>query len=108
MHRYKLLLGLLLVVAAVMLWAASSDPYQSHTTEVSAPAAHAYAITPNDSTDLTVFCRSVYVGSAGDLKVDMVGGETVTFANVDPGMFPVRVKRVYATGTTAADLACVY
>lgn len=89
-------------------------------TEADQPATEAFAITPNDSADLTYTTRSLYVGSAGDIVVDMygpVGGAdamsrnivtnpmTVTFKNVPAGaVLPICVRRVRATNTTAGSL----
>lgn len=74
-----------------------------------APAENAFAVTPNDSTDLTHAARALFVGGAGDIKVDTVGGDTVTFTGVTAGsIFPVRVSRVYATGTTATNIVAIY
>ena len=50
----------------------------------------------------------LYVGSAGNVQVVTVGGDTVTFVGVVAGTFlPVLVKQVVAAGTTASNiLAC--
>ncbi len=64
----------------------------------------AFAITPNDSTDIKT-TRAIYVGGSGNLKVDMAYGTTVTFNNLTAGtILPVQVTRVYSTGTTATLL----
>jgi len=74
-----------------------------------APAASAVAITPDNSTDLTNHTRGIYVGATGTLKVDMVTGGTVTFVDPAAGVVhPLRVKRVYATGTTATGIIGLY
>ena len=45
----------------------------------------------------------LYVGTAGNIRVLTIGGDTVTFTAVPAGTFiPVSVKRVYSTGTVAA------
>ncbi|MGA0398230.1 MAG: spike base protein, RCAP_Rcc01079 family [Ilumatobacteraceae bacterium] len=73
------------------------------------PAHHAVAVTPNDSTDLTDTSRALYVGAAGDVKVDMYGSGTVTFVGVTAGsVLPVRVDRVYSTGTTATSIVALW
>jgi allophanate hydrolase subunit 2 len=75
----------------------------------SAPAESAFAITPSDTVDLAHVTRGIYVGVTGDVKVDMVGGSTVTFVNLAGGVIhPLCVKRVYATGTTATNILGVY
>jgi len=74
-----------------------------------APATGAFEVTTSDTEDLAKPARSLYVGTTGDVKVDTVAGDTVTFAAVPAGAFlPVRVKRVYATGTDADDIVGLY
>lgn len=76
---------------------------------IDAPAANAAAVTPNDSADLTNVSRSLYVGGAGNVKVDMADVGTVTFTGVVAGsILPIRVKRVYSTGTTATTILVLY
>jgi len=68
-------------------------------------ASVASAVTPNDSTDLTTVAQGLYIGGAGDLKVDMADSGTVTFSALPAGIFlPIIVKRVYSTGTTATNI----
>lgn len=65
-------------------------------------------VTPSDSTDLSQ-PGILYVGNGGDVKVETINGDTVTFANMPIGSFlPCVVKRVYATGTgnTSGILVC--
>ncbi len=86
-----------------------ADPFVNLSSSLDSPAAHAVAVTPSNSVDLTTAARALYIGVAGDVKVDMVGGETaVTFTAVPVGFLPVRVTRVYATGTTATGIVAVY
>ena len=73
------------------------------------PATRAAAVTPSDTVDLPRISRSLYVGVAGDVKVDMADTDTaIVFKAVPAGTFmPVRAKRVYATGTTATNLVAL-
>lgn len=67
------------------------------------------SITPHDANDLVNPTVAIYVGVDGDLKVNLVGGATVTFKNLAGGVFhPIRATRVYATGTTATDIVGVF
>lgn len=76
---------------------------------VGQPAVHAFAITPNDSTDLEYVTRAIYVGGAGDVAVTTQGGESVTFSGVTVGtLLPIRVTKVKSTGTTATLLLGLY
>ena len=73
------------------------------------PAYNAVEVTPNDGVDLTSTTRALYVGVGGDVKVDMHGTGTVTFVGVSAGsLLPVRVDRVYSTGTTATSIVALW
>lgn len=67
------------------------------------------AITPDNNGNFNPNYRAIYCGQKGDIKVDLVNGDTVTFQNVQSGTWlPVEVTRVYATGTSASNLVGVY
>ena len=73
------------------------------------PAYNAVEVVPNDGVDLTNTSRALYVGGGGDVKVDMYGSGTVTFVGVSAGsLLPVRVDRVYSTGTTATSIVALW
>ena len=79
-------------------------------------AGRAAAVTPSNTVDIPSVSGGtsnngcvLYVGGAGDLKVDTVGGDAVTFVAVPAGSFiPVQVKRVYSTGTTATSIVALW
>ena len=51
----------------------------------------------------------LYVGTAGNLKVTTVAGDEVTFLNVSSGQFfPVQVKKVFNTGTSADNILALW
>lgn len=70
------------------------------------PADKAKAVTTSNTANLSPNARALYVGVAGDVKVDVPGSATaVTFVGVAAGtILPVQVQRVYATGTTATNI----
>ena len=74
------------------------------------PVIHATSVTPDDNNDLPARpTRGVYVGTSGDLKVDLKSGTTVTFSSLAAGVIhPLQVMRIYATGTTAANILACY
>lgn len=88
-----------------------ADSFQSNSPGLDSPAAHvfdAYAA-KSDSVDLTNATRALYTGSGGDIKVTTVMGDTVTFKSVPAGaLLPVRVVRLWSTGTTATDCLGLY
>lgn len=65
------------------------------------------AVTPADGADIATQ-GTLYVGGTGALKVTTSDGSVLTFAAVPVGFFPVKVKRVWATGTTATNIIAVY
>jgi hypothetical protein len=70
---------------------------------------NAFEIIPDDAIDLTHETIAIYVGFDGDLKVDLVGGDTVTMYNLAAGAWhPIQAKRVYATGTAATYILGAY
>lgn len=81
------------------------DEFADNTSGLSSPITAAEDITPNDAVDLGHVTRALYVGGEGALRVTLQGGETVTLAAVNGGaLYPLRVARVWATGTTATYL----
>lgn len=53
--------------------------------------------------------RVLYIGTAGDVKVDVENGGTgIVFANVPIGFLPIWVKKVYSVGTTATDIVSIW
>ncbi len=82
-----------------------ADDFSTYRPGLGSPYARAEAITPNDSTDLTNSTRAIWIGGAGNVKVDTVEGDTVTLVGALVGtILPIRARRVYATGTTATNL----
>lgn len=70
---------------------------------------NAFEIIPDDETDLPHETIAVYIGFDGDLKVDLISGETITMYNLASGAWhPIQAKRVYATGTTATYILGAY
>lgn len=87
------------------------------------PARLAFAVTPSDTMDLTnagntnptpSYAKSLYVGTSGNIAIIAAGdksnngqGTSVTFSNVPAGWFPVQVRRVLNTGTSASGIVAL-
>jgi hypothetical protein len=68
-------------------------------------AIDAVAITTSDTTTYAQAFRGLYIGGAGDVKIDTGAGNPVIFKAVPAGTFmPVLATRVYATLTTATNI----
>ena len=73
------------------------------------PSEGAFEITPSDTVDFDITTRGIFVGTSGDVKVDMVNGTTVTRKDMAGGIIHgMCCTRVYSTGTTATDLVGEY
>ncbi len=84
------------------------DIFEGLSSGLESPGLHAAEVIPSDSSDLAVFSRALFVGNGGDLRITTSGGDTVTLRNVPSGVVPLRIARVHATGTTAANIVAVW
>lgn len=76
-------------------------------TSFEGPPTEAFPVTPNDGEDLETPVRAVNVSVAGTLRVTMVTqdpGAHVTLTVSAGTVFPIRAKRIWATGTTATGI----
>lgn len=79
-----------------------------HNADATRPAAKAVPVSPSDSTEIPV-TRGLYVGTLGDLVVDMAEqGTDIEFLNVASGTFlPIQVSKIKAA-TSASDILALY
>lgn len=83
--------------------------FETAPSEATFPLVGGFAITPSDSTDLPQVTRTLWVGGAGNVSVQMIDGTAITLQGCAAGQeIPVRVRRVYATGTTASNIVGLY
>ncbi len=87
-----------------------TDPFKSHESGLTSPARNGFSISPNDSVDLSVTCRALFVGVAGDISVILANdSSSVVFKNIPAGtVLPISAKRVEATLTTATNILGLY
>lgn len=87
-----------------------SDALRNNTGQaINLQGARAVVVVPNDSVDLSLVegqtGPTLYVGADGNVAVETIGGDTVTFVAVVAGSFmPLQVRKVLATGTTATSI----
>lgn len=85
------------------------DKFETRRTGLSSPADVIRPITPNDAADLPEgLTRAVFVGVAGDLVCVDKTGQEFTLPSGAGQYHPLRVARIKATGTTAAQLLALY
>lgn len=72
------------------------------------PALDVKDITPSDTKELEPPCRSIYIGTSGDVSLKTVGGTVVIFSNVPTGILPIQAVQIRETDTTASDIKALY
>ena len=82
-----------------------TDIYKSYTPSLSSPILDRLEITPDDGVELPQLTRALYVGTPGDVTVRLASGAVISLGGVQGGVvYPLRVDKVLASGTTAAGL----
>ena len=81
-----------------------SDRYRHHQTGLESPAVDVIEIVPDDATDLAQPLRAVNVAQSGYLRLTTTGGSTARLYVAAGTAFPVRARRVFATGTDAQGI----
>ncbi|PYE82228.1 spike base protein, RCAP_Rcc01079 family [Pseudoroseicyclus aestuarii] len=80
------------------------DPFRNHATSLHGPASSLEIVVPDDDTDLPRIPRALCVGESGWVSVVTASGETGDVFIAAGVPFPLRVRRVRASGTTATGL----
>lgn len=85
------------------------DHFESQSASQTGPILGGFDITPNDGADLSVLTRALMVAGAGDVVAVLKDGTTLTLPGLAAGViYPIRVSRVNATGTTATGIKGLY
>ncbi len=85
-----------------------ADKFSSHTESLSSPPATLTEVTPSDATDLSVASRALNVATSGTVRVTTVTGSVASITVAAGVAFPIRVQRIWATGTTASGIIVMY
>lgn len=85
-----------------------TDTFASHASGLESPAARATTVIPDDGTDLAFASRALNVAGEGTVRVTTLGGDTGTVYLAAGIAFPLRVVRVWATGTTATGIVALF
>jgi hypothetical protein len=81
------------------------DAFATFVPGLTAPAIRSESITPSDGGELAAVTRALFVGQSGDVRAQLISGPVVTFMNMQAGsVYPLRIRQVLATGTTAGGL----
>ena len=80
------------------------DEFSGFVASLADPATRLETVVPDDTADLARATRALSCGSDGQVVVTTLGGDTGTITLNAGSVFPIRVVRVWATGTTAGDI----
>lgn len=81
------------------------DRFQKPVADMTAPAERPHSVAPSNTEDLPFISRGLMVTTAGDVRVTMKYGDPDTLPGLQPGvLYPFRVQKVFATGTTATGI----
>ena len=81
------------------------DPFKGHRPGLSSPVESGVVVVPSDAETLPAVTRALYSGTGGDITVRLASGDTITLVETTPGsIYPLRVDRVLASGTTASGI----
>jgi hypothetical protein len=81
------------------------DQFADFAMSLTSPVTKLENITPSDSTDVLAVTRAINVAVAGVVRVTLASGQTGDVYVGAGTIFPARVTRVWATGTSASGIA---
>jgi hypothetical protein len=82
-----------------------SDPFDSDYVNLTSPAVSHFPITPDDTADLPVRPRAIFVNAGGTAALQDKSGVVVSYELAAGAVLSIRPLRVLATGTTAQLIA---
>lgn len=84
------------------------DRHPNHQAGLDSPAEDYVAVTPDDGAELGFVTRAVHLGTAGVLRVLNRAGVERTTAILTAGWHPLRVRKIFQTGTTAGEITAAW
>ncbi|MBL3705556.1 hypothetical protein GI582_22905 [Sulfitobacter sp. BDSS02] len=85
-----------------------ADKFSSHVSSINSPPENIFGVTPDDGADLPNASRALNVAQSGTVRVTTVGGDTETLFLAAGIAFPVRVQRIWSSGTTATGIVAMF
>ena len=84
------------------------DTFEGIALGLDSPATRLTAVVPDDGADLAHASRAINAAGAGLVRVTTLGGDTATVFVAAGIAFPLRVSRIWQTGTTATGIVVLY
>lgn len=86
----------------------TTDTFASADNTLHSPATNIEEVVPSDVNDLAYLTTALNVATPGAVRVTTDSGTISTVFVADGVVFPIRVRRVWATGTTATGIRGLY
>ena len=81
------------------------DQVHDYSAGLTGPVCGGFDIVPDDQADIEQMTRAIMVGTSGDVSVVLKNGTTLLLAGLMTGViYPFRISRVNASGTTATGI----
>ena len=84
------------------------DKFEGSGQSLTSPAAGHFDVTPSDSVDLAIYTRAINVAGTGTVQVTDINDVTGPVYVAAGVAFPIRAKRIWATGSTATGIVGLY
>lgn len=84
------------------------DRYAAFSRAPSLPATSVQEIVPDDAADIAHVSLALNVATPGNVRVTTLDGDVADVEVAAGVAFPLRVSRVWATGTTATGIRALY
>jgi hypothetical protein len=85
------------------------DRYAGMGGDLMSPSGDAAAVVPSDTVDFPNVPRKLWIGGAGNVKINTAAGNAVTYTGVPAGTYlTIRASRVFATGTSATNIVAEF
>jgi hypothetical protein len=81
-----------------------TDAFAQYQIGLESPAIRVLNVTPSDTDDLAEASRAINVATSGTVRVTTVKGTTATVFVAAGIAFPIRVTRIWSSGTTASNI----
>lgn len=85
-----------------------ADKFKTHRESLNSPPTDVIVVTPSDIDDLAQVSRGLNVAQSGTVRVSTLSGTLADITIAAGIVFPVRVKRIWATGTTATGILALF
>lgn len=85
-----------------------ADIFENFQIGLESPAVRLYGAAPSDSSDLPNASRAINVATAGSVRVTTIHGDTDTVYIAAGITFPLRVRRIWQSGTSATGIVVLY